>query len=69
MGSGNAAGYSATMVKHFLHGYGKRVFVTQHNHAKRVADQNAIYSGTIQGNRGWIIVCRQKGDWLPMHLF
>ena len=65
----NAARHGAAVVQHFLHRYGKRVFVAQHDHAERVADQDAVYSGAIQGNGRRIIVGGQESNRLPMQLF
>src|SRR6266481_6200998 len=57
------------MMQHFIQSYLGRVFVAEHNHPQRIADQDNVEAAFIEQTRGWIIVGSQRGDALaaPLH--
>src|SRR6266446_5251398 len=50
------------MMQHFIQSYLRRVFVTEHNHPQRIANQDNVEAAFIEQTRGWIIVSSQRGD-------
>src|SRR6266446_1980025 len=50
------------MMQHFIQSYLRRVFVTEHNHPQRIADQDNVEAAFIEQTRGWIIVGSQRRD-------
>src|ERR1035441_6674463 len=57
-----AASYRARVVQHLPHGDGQSVFIAQHHHAERVADQDHVNAGVIQKPRTRIVVGGQTSD-------
>ncbi len=57
-----AARDGAAVMEHFLHRDGQGVGITQHHHAKRIADQDGIHASLVHRQRGGIIVGGQHGD-------
>src|SRR5205807_3041812 len=50
------------MMQHFIQSYLGRVFVAEHNHPQRIADQDNVEAAFIEQTRGWIIIGGQRGD-------
>src|SRR5436305_13438080 len=57
------------MMQHFIQSYLGCVFVAEHNHPQRIADQDNVEPAFIEQTRGWIIVGSQRRDALaaPLH--
>ena len=58
--SPHAAAHGARVVQHFVHGDGQRVFVAEHDHAQRIADEHDVHAGFIEQARRRIVVCRES---------
>ena len=55
-------------MQHFIQSYLGRVFVAEHNHPQRIADQDNVEAAFIEQTRGWIIVGSQRRDALAASL-
>jgi len=49
-------------MQHLLHSDGERVFVAEHGHGQRVANQDHVYTGFVQEARGGVVVGSQAGN-------
>ena len=62
--------HRARVVQHLLHGDGQGVFVAQHHHAQRVADQDHVNAGFVHQPRAGVVVGGEAGDeFLALFLF
>ena len=52
------------MMLHFRHRYMRRVRITQHDHAERIADKNQRNARLIEQLRHRKIIRRERGDFL-----
>ena len=62
MSASSAAGDGAGVMEHLLHRHRNGVLVTEHRHAERIADEDHIDAGFVDGERAGVIVGRNHGD-------
>src|ERR1039458_8757176 len=58
----DAAPYRTRVVQHLLHSNRQGIFIAQHHHAERVADQDHVNAGLIHQPRAGIVVGGQTSD-------
>src|SRR5438270_11620411 len=58
----HSPGNRASVMHHLIEHHLRRVFVTQHNHSDRIADQDDVEAAFIEQTRRRIIVSSQRGD-------
>ena len=61
-GALHAAAHGARVMQHLLHGDGQSVFVAQHDHAQRIADQHHVDAGFVDQPRAGIVICGETGN-------
>ena len=64
----HGAAHGAGVVQHLVHGDGEGVFVAEHDHGERVADQDQVDAGLVDQARGGIVVGGERGDGLALAL-
>ena len=64
----HGAAHGARVVQHLVDGDGKSVFLAEHDHGERVADEDQIHAGLVDQARGRVVVRGQRGDGLALAL-
>src|SRR5208282_3197233 len=64
----HSAAHGLYVVQHLIDSDRKRVFVAEHGHGERVADEGDVDPGLVDESRGGIVVGREAGDGLMVKL-
>src|SRR5579859_4291128 len=56
----------ANVVQHFVERDGKRVVITEDDHAERIADEKNVDASFVKKTRGGLVVLRETGDSLRL---
>jgi len=63
-GAARSTAHGAGVMEHFVDGDGQGIFVAEHDHAERIADEDDVHAGFVNQARGRIVVSREAGDFL-----
>ena len=53
--------HGAGVMDHVLHRDMRGVWMTEHNHSQRIADQQQIKPTLVEKTGSWVVVCGKRG--------